>query len=231
MTLDDIASDLRRISAENAEYNPVPKKQLEYDRAFLDLQSQIVEMILKMRNYGNFSGRKILDVGCAYGTIDACLRQRGYAVTAIDNVDWYANPAWLREMWCVDWQLCNVETDQIPGKPYDTIIFSEVLEHLGYSPIPVMKKLFKALRPGGVLYLSTPMKETGSPPRQYNPRYASLASYKDIPKFTDYEPSDAEHYYYSQQELIDLLRDAGFELKLITSSRGGAAHFIRADKP
>lgn len=221
MTL-PIAQELEEIARENSRFSPCPGKQYEYDRAFRDLQVLLAEWILSLG-----AGRAILDVGCAYGTLDVLLSRMGYSVRAIDNVDWYANPQWLAENG-VDWLQQNIETVKpFPVEKYDGIIFSEVLEHLGYSPVPVVAKLYKALKPsGGWLIVSTPKKEFGTPPAQYEPRYTKVGHYSEVPRYEKYEESDAEHYYYSIEELRELFTEAGFQIEAETSSRGGSAHFL-----
>lgn len=54
---------------------------------------------------------------------------------------------------CVD-----LAEHQIPlsSQSFDIILFSEVLEHLPYSPIPILAEFRRILKPGGVLLLTTP---------------------------------------------------------------------------
>ena len=44
-----------------------------------------------------------------------------------------------------------IENDSV-----DAIIFTEIIEHLTFNPIPMWKELYRVLRPGGHIYISTP---------------------------------------------------------------------------
>ena len=51
----------------------------------------------------------------------------------------------------------NIETTKVPfDKLFDVILFCEVLEHLTDDPMQAMLNLKNALKPGGVLILTTP---------------------------------------------------------------------------
>ena len=39
---------------------------------------------------------------------------------------------------------------------FDCIVFSEVLEHLYESPIKILEELYRVIKPGGILLLTTP---------------------------------------------------------------------------
>ncbi len=51
--------------------------------------------------------------------------------------------------------------DFIPPIQYDTIVLTETLEHV-MSPLPVLIKAKECLKPGGLLYISSPSIKTGN---------------------------------------------------------------------
>ncbi|MCS6955674.1 MAG: class I SAM-dependent methyltransferase [Candidatus Calescibacterium sp.] len=53
---------------------------------------------------------------------------------------------------------CNIETEKMPFEEgtFDVIMFNEVFEHLRINPIATLKEINRVLKPGGILYLTTP---------------------------------------------------------------------------
>lgn len=100
--------------------------------------------------------KKVLEVGAAPFHLSLCLQEFGYDLTVLD-----IDPS--RFQWFVDENdlnviTCNVETDtlEVEDNSFDLVIFTEVFEHLRINPINTLKKLHKKLKPGGLLYLTTP---------------------------------------------------------------------------
>jgi len=57
---------------------------------------------------------------------------------------------------------CNIELEKIPFEEerFDTVIFTEVFEHLRINPIFTMKEVLRIMKPGGFLFLSTPNQKS-----------------------------------------------------------------------
>lgn len=53
---------------------------------------------------------------------------------------------------------CNVEIEPVPFSQdeFDAVLFNELFEHLRIDPIFTLREVFRVLRPGGMLLLSTP---------------------------------------------------------------------------
>ncbi|MFC7441691.1 class I SAM-dependent methyltransferase [Laceyella putida] len=147
--------------------------------------------------------QKVLDVGPAYGTLllyAALWGAKGY------GMDMY-HQYWSKELeqnYSIEWAQKNIEADDIPWKePFDVILFTEVLEHMNYHPGPVFRKFFDALKPGGVLFLTTPWARAYA--SSVNPDLSQMPHYQPGMQFTD-----DEHKYYSLDEIMWLAKDAGF---------------------
>jgi SAM-dependent methyltransferase len=58
----------------------------------------------------------------------------------------------------LDIKKVNIETDELPfdRNTFDVAVFNEIFEHLRINPIFTISEIFKILKPGGVLFLSTP---------------------------------------------------------------------------
>ncbi len=77
----------------------------------------------------------VLDLGELNPKIQIIQEARGFEFTSCDDIDF--------------------ECDRIPGGPYGTIFALEILEHL-FNPLFFLESIRLALRPDGVVYLSTP---------------------------------------------------------------------------
>lgn len=114
----------------------------------------IVKLVLD-----EFSGAKILDVGIAYGLYDVVLKR-------ILNADIHGieHPANL-ECYCryplekgIPVMACDVQAQSLPYSDnfFDMIIASEIVEHLIMPPKAFFRKLYRVLKPGGKLIVTTP---------------------------------------------------------------------------
>jgi 2-polyprenyl-3-methyl-5-hydroxy-6-metoxy-1,4-benzoquinol methylase len=83
------------------------------------------------------------------------LRRMGYEVAAFDvEPEPYVGVA---ERCGVKVVKCDLERDELGVAGADCAVFSEVLEHLHYYyALAVLAKISRALKPGGVLVLTTP---------------------------------------------------------------------------
>lgn len=93
---------------------------------------------------------RALDLGAGQGALSLALKRRGFAVTAADiNIDQF--------------RAAGVDCDRLdlnrslpyPDRGFDLVLAVEVLEHLE-SPRAFLREVFRVLRPGGLVVLSTP---------------------------------------------------------------------------
>lgn len=101
-------------------------------------------------------GSHILEVGVTPGHFTQLLVEAGYKVSGVD-----LNPASRQALWDrlgVEVHQTNLEREALPfaANSFDAIVFSEVIEHLVYSPLPVLREFQRVLRPGGRAVISTP---------------------------------------------------------------------------
>ena len=107
----------------------------------------------------NYTGEKILDVGIAYGFY-------GVVIKRILDVDIYGvdHPANLNS-YCrypvhkgIQVESCDLHFEDLPYPEncFDTVIASEIIEHLLISPKAFFKKLYVVLKPGGKFIITTP---------------------------------------------------------------------------
>jgi 2-polyprenyl-3-methyl-5-hydroxy-6-metoxy-1,4-benzoquinol methylase len=93
---------------------------------------------------------RVLDVGCYPYFLSSALIKLGhevYGVASEHESTYEPNVAVL-----------NIEKDIFPWETgfFDLVIFSEVIEHLVYSPVPALREMHRVTRPGGHIFVSTP---------------------------------------------------------------------------
>jgi SAM-dependent methyltransferase len=91
----------------------------------------------------------VLDLGCGQAPFYHAYRDYSTSITC---VDWGTSPHNVRH---AD-HLCDLnEPIPLPEASFDTVIFSDVMEHL-YKPHQVFGEIHRLLRPGGKLLMNVP---------------------------------------------------------------------------
>lgn len=102
------------------------------------------------------AGERVLEVGVGCGVFTEALSSAGRRVSAVD-----INPVFLdnvKPLTAVETHLLDA-TSPLPLAAHDLALCSEVLEHVPADRSQAMLgALFEALRPGGVLILTTPQR-------------------------------------------------------------------------
>jgi 2-polyprenyl-3-methyl-5-hydroxy-6-metoxy-1,4-benzoquinol methylase len=101
-------------------------------------------------------GEKVLDVGCASGSISQYVGQLGYKVHGIDVLESsirIAEEFFVHEN--VTYEVRDIIKQPFEENSFDCILFFETIEHV-QNPAEFFKEFHRILKPGGVLILSTP---------------------------------------------------------------------------
>ena len=97
---------------------------------------------------------------CEFGSIPlmltAPLVERGYRVTGVDIAPERYSAAIAKLGVTVI--KCNIETELLPFGTalFDGVVFNELFEHLRINPIFTMREVFRVMKPGATLLLSSP---------------------------------------------------------------------------
>jgi SAM-dependent methyltransferase len=132
----------------------------EWERHYLQFHRRRFQDTLRLLPEGN--GGHLLDVGAFPGHLSALARERGWRVTGLNNGiecggsydDFVARCASAG----IDILSCEVEEEPfpLPTGSVDAVLLCELFEHLYRNPFHVLKQIFRVLRPGGLLLLTTP---------------------------------------------------------------------------
>lgn len=147
---------------------------------------------------------KFLDIGAAYGVMSVFATKFLYAdVYATDFTDRFHSPE-LARLFNIKWVQSNIETEPIPfDEKFDIIVFTEVLEHLNFNPVPTLVKIKNAMAKDGTLYLSTPNAKFWG-------RLNFYEKLSDIPNLNPNTLINGEHiWHYNVQELLYIADAAG----------------------
>ena len=98
-------------------------------------------------------GNRLLEVGCAYGTLLAYLRDRDWEVTGVEISPLSSETA-RREL-KLDVRTGQIEDAGFADESFDVVLMLDVLEHL-HRPFETLSEVSRILAPGGTLVVQCP---------------------------------------------------------------------------
>jgi 2-polyprenyl-3-methyl-5-hydroxy-6-metoxy-1,4-benzoquinol methylase len=142
----------------------------------------------------------VLDAGCGNGVLASALAEAGYSVVGVDGDPRGIEIARKRRP---DARFEVSSFADAPPGLFDFVCSTEVVEHL-YAPHELTRYCFDALKPGGLLAISTP----------YHGFWKNLAL--SVTDSWDKHHTALWHgghiKFWSRESLSQLLKDAGFEI-------------------
>lgn len=158
---------------------------------------RVREIRRKVRRDGGHTPR-LLDVGCNGGFLVEAARQYGFDAAGVDldeiSID-YARRTYPGGMYFCG-ALADIPADLV-GDGFDAVYSSEVIEHVP-DVRGFVRDIARVMRPGGVLYLTTPDITHWRRP-------------KDVTQWNGFCPP-SHCIYFSPTNIVRLLDDAGFDL-------------------
>ena len=153
--------------------------------------------------------RKVLDIGCGFGLISFHLAAFGsQMVSAVDsNEEKFSILQRILSQFnppldSIEVKLGDALNLTYEDNYFDSVIFSEVLEHLYESPIQILQELYRILKPNGVLILTTPNVMKLENKIKF---FLNINIYQDIERFC-YNPRYCLHFReYTEKDLKILL--------------------------
>lgn len=104
--------------------------------------------------------KNILEIGSYLGPVSISLKKIGYSVYAMDIPEFYQSSS-LRSLYAqhdIPFTGLNLKKYQLPYESnfFDAVIICEVLEHLNFNPLPVLKEINRVLKKDGYIYIGMP---------------------------------------------------------------------------
>jgi len=144
---------------------------------------------------------RLLDAGCGDGRALELLRSRSSGAVGVD-ISWNALQAAQRSAPTGRWVCAALDRDlPFADGSFDVVLCCEVIEHLLDVPA-ALRALHRVLRPGGLLFLSTP--------------YHGLAKNLALAVFgfdRHFDPAGPHIRFFTVRSLTKLLRQVGFRVE------------------
>lgn len=179
----------------------------------------VIEHVQRISNSSNITC--ILDVGAVPGHISAMLKYAGFSVHAVDIDPERAKGVF--DSMNIPYYRVNVESEPWPflNDSFDLILFCEILEHLRNQPLKAIQEIYRVLKPGGSLLLSTPHI---TPLMRW--RFLWNEDFQDdlVSEFAKIESIGHMGHFrlFSQNEINRILTSFGFSI--IQADTGGKLH-------
>lgn len=171
-------------------YGEYVKEKEYYDKYF----SSKIEEIKDIINSG-----QLLDIGCGPGTFLKIAKKSGFKVSGVDLSPNAVN--YCKEEGLIVYQ-GTIDSKKLKNKKFDVITAFQVLEHIK-EPDIFLNSVYRHLKKGGVLLLTTPDKE-GIAPRILGKKWYGYYNLEHI-------------YYFTKRSLTSLFFETGYEI--ITNKR------------
>lgn len=149
------------------------------------------------------SGRRLLEVGCAYGFLLDFLRSKGWEVTGIEISP--LSSSYARDQLHLKVHTGTVESVDLPTGSFDVVLLLDVLEHL-HRPFDTLRCIRSLLAPGGILVVQCPWE-------LFHWEEIAEARYKRMKPGTIKPDAVPAHLYFFQPSSLEaVLRKGGFRI-------------------
>jgi SAM-dependent methyltransferase len=192
--------------------------------------NEIVEIALTQ--FQNPIGKKVLEVGCANGYVAYLFRLIGFEVSAIDAYQDQKRSELFQKN-NIFYHESNLNSasplSEIPDGVFDLVLLGEVFEHILNNPSGLLKSIFRILRPGGMLILTTPNPSTiANAIRLIQDRYLLWGTPEFIREIkidngSIIDRGDIHYREYPGWVICDLIKEHGFVLDGFKYVRFGSA--------
>lgn len=158
-------------------------------------------------------GKRLLEVGCAYGFLLDYLDRKGWDVKGVEISP--LSSAFARNELGLDVYTGSVESADFEKHSFDVILLLDVLEHL-HRPFDVLRRIRDLLSPDGILVVQCPWE-------LYHWEEIAEAILKGMRPGTIEPDSIPAHLYFFQPGTLEaVLRKGGFKINARQSGNYGS---------
>ncbi len=142
----------------------------------------------------NSGARKLLDIGCATGTLLRVASEHGWIASGVEPSRWAVDmiEAPLRE----NVFLGTFEDTSFPDDTFDLVVLWETLEHIE-DPSATLRKASRILRPGGIIVINIPNIES---------------FWSHLLRDRWWLVEQMHYYYFEPRTIRQLLENSGFSV-------------------
>lgn len=163
-----------------------------------------------IENFGDGKKGNILDLGANPYHLSRCLKKLGYDISAI-NYD-FGSIEQAAEKTGIVIKTADLSQGKIPvaDNIFDYVLFSETLEHFNFHPEKIMSEVYRCLKPGGKIILTTPNLA------RLNNRiklFFGKSIHQSLEKTNSIE---IHHREFTAAELISLLKQSNFSISAVS---------------
>lgn len=169
------------------------------------------------------TGNRVLEVGCARGTLAASLSAAGNKVSAVKTEPWSADEARPHLDRLVNGAVEGLDlVEEFGAAQFDVVVFADILEHVK-DPASLLRQARPLLAPGGFAVISVP-----------NVAHASVRLALLRGRF-DYEPAgllDRTHLrFFTRASLEEMVGNSGFvTIETLHTTVGGFDTELELDR-
>jgi 2-polyprenyl-3-methyl-5-hydroxy-6-metoxy-1,4-benzoquinol methylase len=175
--------------------------ELKNEKSFLELQL----MALNDAGFWELETGRVLDIGCATGTLLGELKKRGWDTTGVEICEEEA--AYARKERSLDVRSLPLEENHFTPEGFDVVFASHLIEHLN-DPGALVKEAGRILKPGGHFIITTP----------------NISGFQAVLFSGRWRSAIFDHLYlFSISTLSDLLKRNSFKIEKVKTWGGLAA--------
>jgi 2-polyprenyl-3-methyl-5-hydroxy-6-metoxy-1,4-benzoquinol methylase len=162
---------------------------------------QVIDYLRAVRQLERFMPNpgRLLEIGCAMGTLLNEIRKRRWSVTGIEPESWTCELA--RTRYGLEVLNTTFQGAEIEDGSFDAVFLLHVIEHLP-DPVKGLSRIAAMIRPGGFLVLETPRFDT---------------VWFKILKGRERSVISGHKHYFTRKTMRALATKAGFEVVRLDS--------------